>query len=224
MARHTQHGLSLIELLIGLVVALFIAAAGTTLLVSQLRENRALLLEARLMQELRTSADLVSRNLRRSGYWGAASTGIWTRGSTTVRANPYTALTPAAAASDAAQFHYSRDATEDHAIDGNEQFGVRLRNHVLQMQLGAGNWQALTDANTLEVTTFSITPTSQTVSLQGACDKPCPATQPACGPRQEVRSLALVISARASADARVTRSLRSHIRVRNDSATGACPT
>ena len=223
MTRRTQHGLSLVELLIAVVISLFIAAAGAILLASSLRENRTLLLEARLMQDLRTSADLVARNLRRAGYWGASSEGIWTRGATGVIANPYAALSPAAAASDAAQFHYSRDATENNTIDGNEQFGVRLRNHVLQMQLGAGNWQALTDANTLEVTAFSITPTLQDISLQGACDKPCPAAQPACGPHQQVRSLALVISARATADAHVTRSLRSSIRVRNDSFAGLCP-
>ena len=223
MTRRTQHGLSLVELLIAVVISLFIAAAGAILLASSLRENRTLLLEARLMQDLRTSADLVARNLRRAGYWGASSEGIWTRGATGVIANPYAALSPTAAASDAAQFHYSRDATENNTIDGNEQFGVRLRNHVLQMQLGAGNWQALTDANTLEVTAFSITPTLQDISLQGACDKPCPAAQPACGPHQQVRSLALVISARATADAHVTRSLRSGIRVRNDSFAGLCP-
>ncbi|MEO6030715.1 MAG: prepilin-type N-terminal cleavage/methylation domain-containing protein [Burkholderiaceae bacterium] len=223
MTRRTQHGLSLVELLIAVVISLFIAAAGSTLLASSLRANRVLLLEARLMQDLRTSADLISRNLRRAGYWGASSAGIWTRGTSGVTTNPYTALSPAPAASDAAQFHYSRDATENNAIDGNEQFGVRLRNHVLQMQLGAGNWQALTDANTLEVTAFSITPTLQDISLQDACDKPCPAAQPTCGPHLQVRSLALVISARATADAHVTRSLRSSIRVRNDSFTGICP-
>lgn len=223
MTRDVQCGLSLVELLVAVVISLFIAAAGATLLASSLRENRALLLEARLMQDLRTSADLVARNLRRAGYWGASSAGIWTRGTTGVIANPYAALAPAAAASNAVQFHYSRDATENNAIDGNEQFGFRLRNHVLQMQLGAGNWQSLTDANTLEVTAFSITPTLQDISLQGACDKPCPTTQPACGPHQQVRSLALVISARATADAHVTRSLRSSIRVRNDSFTGICP-
>ncbi|MES1161637.1 MAG: prepilin-type N-terminal cleavage/methylation domain-containing protein, partial [Rhizobacter sp.] len=64
-----QHGLSLIELMIGVAIALFIAVAGSTLLVGHLRENRALLLEARLTQDLRTAADLITRDLRRAGYW-----------------------------------------------------------------------------------------------------------------------------------------------------------
>ena len=73
MKRPThQRGLSLIELMIGITVALFIAAAGGSLLVGQLREHRALALEARLTQDLRTAADLITRDLRRAGYWGNA--------------------------------------------------------------------------------------------------------------------------------------------------------
>ena len=42
----------------------------------------------------------------------------------------------------------------------NEQFGFRLRNGALEMQLGAGNWQALTDSGTVTVTAFSATPST----------------------------------------------------------------
>lgn len=220
--QHPQRGLSIVELLVGTVIALFIAAAAATLLASHLRENRALLLEARLMQDLRTAADLVTRDLRRAGYWGAAVDGVWVAGTNSVSANPYAAMAPATAASDAASFRYSRDATENGVVDSNEQFGFRLRNGAIELQLGAGNWQALTDTGTLTITQFSVTPSVQNVSLAAFCTVPCPPGATACPPQQQVRSLALVITGRLVADAAIRRSVRSAVRLRNDAVLGAC--
>ena len=220
--RPAQRGVSLVELMIGAAIALFIAAAAATLFVGQLHESRRLLLEARLMQDLRTAADVASRDLRRAGYWRGAVDGVWAPGAGGVAANPYVALAPSSAASDAVSFRYSRDAAENQAVDSNEQFGFRLRNGALELQLGAGNWQALTDSATLTITEFSVTPTVQDISLEAFCAAPCPTGSTACPPHQQVRSLALVIGARLVADPRVTRSVRSQIRLRNDPVSGAC--
>ncbi len=220
--QSAQRGLSLVELLVGVAIALFIAAAAATLLAGHLRESRAVLLEARLMQDLRTAADLVSRDLRRAGHWGAAVDGVWLAGASSVAANPYAALAPTTAASDAASFRYSRDATENGVVDSNEQFGFRLRNGAIEIQLGAANWQALTDTGTLTITQFSMTPTVQELSLEAFCAAPCAAGATTCPPRQQVRSLALAITGRLVADAAVTRSVRSAVRLRNDVVIGAC--
>jgi prepilin peptidase dependent protein B len=219
----TQRGLSLIELMVGLAIGLFITAASATLMASHLRENRSLLLEARLMQDLRTAADVITRDLRRAGHWGDATSGVWLPGTSTTSVNPYAAVAPAGAASDAVSFRYSRDGSENQLVDSNEQFGFRLRNGTIDMLLGAGNWQALTDAGTLVVTAFSVTPSTATIDLQGACSKACPSGSTHCPPQQQVRSLALLISGRAVTDPGVTRSVRSQVRLRNDHFTGACP-
>lgn len=217
-----QRGLSLIELMVGLAIGLFITAIGGTLLASHVRENRSLLLEARLMQDLRTAADVITRDLRRAGHWAGATSGVWTPGTIAVITNPYAAVTPDSAASDAVNFRYSRDATENNVVDSNEQFGFRLRNGTIEMLLGGSGWQALTDAGTLTVSSFSVTPSVERIDLQGICSKACPAGSATCPPRQDVRSLALLISGRSATDASVTRSVRSQVRLRNDSITGAC--
>jgi type IV pilus assembly protein PilW len=217
----TQRGLTLIELLVGLALGLLVVASGTMLLTTHLREHRSLLLEARLMQDLRTAADLVARDLRRAGHWGDAAAGVWSP-TEVVRANPYAALAPVAAASDAASFTYSRDAIENHALDGNEQFGFRLRNKAIELQLGSSNWQALTDAALLAITTFTITPTLQEIDLGALCSQPCPAASATCPPRQQVRSLAVQISGHSLADAAVVRSVQALVRVRYDAIVGAC--
>lgn len=222
-AVRAQRGLSLIELMIGLAIGLFITAIGGTLLASHLRENRSLLLEARLMQDLRTAADVITRDLRRAGYWAGATSGVWLAGTTGIIPNPYAAVAPNSAAADAVHFRYSRDATENNLIDSHEEFGFRLRNGTIEMLLGGSGWQALTDAGTLTVSTFSVTPSIERISLQGACSKACASGSSTCPPQQEVRSLALLISGRSATDAAVTRSVRSQVRLRNDSFTGACP-
>ena len=68
--RRGHRGASLVELLVGMAVGLLIAAGGVMLLTGNLRDNRSLILEARLMQDLRTASDMVARNLRRAGAWG----------------------------------------------------------------------------------------------------------------------------------------------------------
>ena len=222
-----QRGFSIVELLIAMAIGLFLSAVGTTLLVSQLHESKSLLVEARLMQDLRTAADLIARDLRRAGYWGAAATGVWTRDETSggaqVVSNPYTDFSPDTSTStDAVTFRYSRDARENNAVDANEQFGFRLRRNVIELQLGSGNWQALTDANTISISAFSVTPSLQEIPLTNLCALACPTGSGHCPPRQLVRSLAVSITGRSTTNATVVRSVRIAVRVRNDALSGSC--
>ena len=214
----------MVEVLVGMTIGLVVIAAALALLVNRIQVHRAALLQSRLMQDLRVAANVVSRDLRRAGYWHDAAAGVAAPGAGAALANPYAAVTLESAPSDAVSFRYSRDAIEDHGIDANEQFGFRLRRGTLEMLLGAGNWQALTDSTTLVITAFSITPALQEIGLEGFCAKECPPGETACRPRQVVRSLAVSISGHASTDARVVRSLQTVVRLRNDAVVGACPT
>lgn len=220
--RAKQRGFSLVELMLGLALGLFVVTVATALLASQLRENRSLMLEARLMQDLRTAADLMTRDLRRAGFWGQANAGVWTSASaSSPSANPY-AVPPADAASDAVGLRYSRDAVENDRVDANEQFGYRLRAGTLELQLGLGNWQALTDPASLTVIDFRVEPTNQDVSLDSSCAVACAAGDSLCPPRLQVRSYAVRLTAQSPLDPRVVRSLHSEVRLRNDVVTGHC--
>jgi prepilin peptidase dependent protein B len=220
--RRLGRGLSLVELVVGLAVGLIVVAAAITLLAAQLREQRSAGLEMRLMQELRGTTDLITRDLRRAGHWGDAAAGLWAGAASAPSANPYAALAPVGAASGGASFSYSRDAAENHLLDANEQFGLRLRNGVIELQLGAGNWQALTDAGSMNVTEFEVRPSVQEVPLLEHCPRPCPAGA-TCEPRLQWRSLAVRITARATADPAVQRRLQTHLQLRNPAVLGACP-
>ena len=220
MRSGSELGFSIIELMVGIALALLIAAAATLLLGSSVSENRRLLLEARLTQDLRNAADLVARQTRRAGHWGAASTlGLWSA-SANALPNPYAAVTPDAGASDTIALRYSQDTNENNAVDDNEQVGFRLRNGALEAQLGDRNWQALTDASTLVVTRFRIEPHVQSVALESACA--CAGNATCSPPQVQVRSVDIEIGGRAVNDTSVLRTVRSTVRLRNDNVSAGC--
>jgi type IV pilus assembly protein PilW len=222
MGARRHRGLSIVELLVGTAVGLVVVAAATTVVTDNARENRAVQIEARLMQDLRTAADIVARDLRRAGYWAASASGVRADDGSAPAANPYAAVGPDAAASDGVRLGFSRDAVENDAVDGNERFGFRLRNGALELQLGDGNWQAMTDPATLTVTAFEVTPVLEEASLADFCIEPCAVVSTACPPRQQVRRIDVAIAGRATSDARVLRRVQGAVRLRNAAVVGSC--
>lgn len=222
--RRSARGISLVELLVALALGLFLLGQGLVLLTLHLMEHRDLTLQARLVQDLRSAALALARDLRRAGHWGNADDGLW-RDDAPARSNPYRALAPEGAASDSARLHYSRDAVENDRVDTNEAFGYRLRNQAVDVLLG-GSWQTLTDPASVRVTGLRVTPETSELEQPGLCDRPCPASAPAaaaCPPRVRVSHLTIEITGMSPADASVQRTLRTSARVRNDAVIGACP-
>ena len=188
--RRFQRGLTLVELMVGSALGLMVVAMALLALTHHLRESRSLLLETRLMQDLRTATELVAHNLRRAGPLTETEDGV----------------------------RFSHAGTE-------AEMAYRLRAGVIEMKLGDGYWQAMTDANTLRVATFSITPQVDETVLTGFCARPCAeGSNATCPPRQQVRSLAIRVDGRAAHDPAVTRSAHTTVRLRNDALLGACPT
>jgi type IV pilus assembly protein PilW len=208
--RVTARGLSLVELMVGIAVGLFITAAAAMLVSSQLTENRRLLVETQIQQDLRATADIVTRDLRRASYAANASTFVAVPGSS----NPPLASWAAEIAQSAhptapdADYSYSRGASP--------QFSLRLDGGVVQRRIGNGNWQPLTDRNVLEITAFDITQSATDVPL--ACPRlcPAPASDESCWPKLQVRDLSIRIAGRSATDPGVQREIRSNVRVRND--------
>jgi len=218
-----QRGLSLVELLIGIAVGLFIVAAAAFMLSNQLHDGRRLVLETQVQQDLRAAADMVVRELRRAGYSGSAAEGAWYRGTPGVTASGYAAIE--SDNDSQVTFRYGKDA--DNTIDGNEEFGFRRSNGAIQFRLGTvgaePNWQPLTDTGTLVVDTFTITQNVQEIQLDRFCARPCVSSSGTyCGPLQTVREYQIVIEGHAASDPTVRRSLRAAVRPRNDTVTGTC--
>ena len=216
-----QRGFSLVELMVGTTVGLLIIAGTVSLYAAHVTNGRKLLLEARLHQDMRAAMDLVSRDLRRAGYWGNAIKGTVAIGAGSATAvNPYRVITSPSA--DEVTYQFSRDAVEDDAVGATEEFGFRLASGVLQMQTEEGSWQPMTDPTIVTVQDFSITPTATSLPLGSLCPTACPVGTPNC-PSVTVMRYDITLPGRATSDANIVRTLVSSVRPRNDRLEGQCP-
>lgn len=218
--RRGQRGLSIVELMVGVAIGLVVVSASVLVSSRNIADTRALLAEVRVNQDLRAVADLVTRDLRRAGYWGNAIDGTRVvAGGAAPPANPYSAM---AAASSSVAYAFTRDATEDNALGVGERFGFRLNEGRIEMQTAQDTWQAVSDPATVTVTGFAVTPVTTTLPLGHLCPTPCAIGAPNC-PTVTVRRYDVVLSGRSVRDAAVRRELRTSVRVRNDRFEGVCP-
>lgn len=230
--RKGQQGLSIVELMVGVTVGLFVVVGAMAVFASSVGSSRRLTVEARVNQDLRAAADIIARDLRRGGYWENAIAGTAkTATALSVTPNPNAAAS-ANAGTSTITYSASRDtpATRcaavpctNNALEDDEQSGFRLSGGTLQMLIGANiekNWQSLTDPGIVTVNNFELTPSETSIDIRDSCEKTCVGT--GC-PTITVRSYLLKLKGTATSDSAVTRVLQERIRIRNDTTAGICP-
>lgn len=236
LALARQRGLSIVELLVGVAVGLFLVAGAASLFVANLANSRKMLVEARVNQDLRAAADLITRDLRRTGYWANAIQGtVVALAASAPPRNVYAPVTTNVGAS-TIEYTYAQDT--NNTVENTERFGFRLNAGAVDMKV-ANVWQTVTDPSVLTVTALTIAPTETPVDIRDSCAKLCcdaagvaaavctagqlnMTTPPAC-PTTAVRQYNLTLTGRATADSAVTRTLQTRVRLRNDLLAGACP-
>lgn len=240
--RSTQLGLSIIEFMVGIAVGLFIVGGALKLMVDTLSSNRRVLIETRLNADLRAAADIVTRDLRRAGYWQNSSSGVWSTLTVATTPNPYmsspTSTDVAAVGSGIVEYSYAKDTND--TLDDNERAGFKLEGGILKYKAGNGNWQPLTDPSTVTITRFDVqtAPATdlRTVELYSYCTcmtkLTCTASQftnvggiyRATRPRLELRQVGVVLGGEAPApNQAVKREIHEIVRIRNDRIAGMCP-
>jgi type IV pilus assembly protein PilW len=232
-APRTQRGLSIVELMVGVTIGLIIVAAATVMMSSQLVENRRLLMEAQIQQDLRAAADIITRDLRRSGY--LAERAIGTAPSSLQTLDSFSAtnpITPAPAVRDPfstrlvksgntsctntdLRFAYvSWTTNPPSSVD----VGYSISNGVL-MSLVNGSTYALTDGNTMNVTEMCVTlsaPTSERLPCAKLCSSASGANT-SCWPTYQVRTATVSIKAEGKGvNSNIKRQVTSMVRLRND--------
>ena len=249
--RLRQRGMSVIEMLVGVVIGLIVMVGAVKLMMDNFGANRRLALEARVNQDLRAAADLIARDIRRAGYWENAASGLFsTTGSGTALTNPYRDVD---LASNTIRYQYARqekgDTTKYNAVDPVEPAGFKLKNGVLEFRNGADNpkdqdtdnWQPITNPNVVTITNFSITtPGARVIELYTYCAcltrvgttgvAECVAADFQSGgslfakrPTMSIRQFDVVLAGQSATDQTVEREIRETVRVRNDRLFGCCP-
>lgn len=218
--RRTGTGFTLVELLVGMAVSLLVALGAAALLGHSLKENRRLLVEARLFQDLRTSLDVIERHARRSGHWrGAETVGMYSIAAGHAAPNPNAPLSPDASASNSLVVTYTSPTTSNE--ESGDSFAFRVRGGALEAMLGSGRWQAMTDPDAVLITALTIRPRVAVAELQTSCSFQAAGSSGAA-PRAIVRMLDIELTGRAVRDASIERTVRASVRVRNDVVLAGC--
>lgn len=214
-----QRGLSIVEMMVGITIGLFVVAAATLMVSSQLTENRKLLIETQLQQDLRATLDIMTRELRRASYRDELS--IWRDGASTVSANAYGVITPPSGVglSDI-EFDYRRRAGDDYGA------GFKLEGYVIKSRV-SDQWETMTDEKVMKVTAFTID-LAAPITYPLPCPKLCTGGTQTCWPDVQLRTATITLTGQSATDASVVRTMRTQVRLRNDwvhfNGAQVCPT
>ena len=224
LMRSRQRGTTLTEMVIGITLGLIILAGAVGMLSAEIRGNTDLLRTTRLNNEMRSAMDMITHDLRRAGYWGAAPNGVWWTGLGALVANPFASVdtgTPG-------QATYAYDANGNGALDDGERFRVQLNTAVGAAEFvslsAAGatiSTSALTDFGLTNFTGLAFAAVDRTATT--TCLKGGPGPVLPTPPLIHIRQITVTMTAQLRADPAVTRTLAESVRVRNDWIEGSCP-
>lgn len=213
MSTVKQKGFTLIEILIGLGLGLFLLGNGLLIYSVLVKSFYDLVAGNRLEQQLRVSMNVMVQDIMRAGYWASAKNDLKTGANT----NPFMAagVDITVPSSTCILFAYDSDSSglipTLNATNYDERFGYRLSGTTLQTRAltdstfncGSGSWQDLTDPNLVRISglTFVLTPTVITISGTSTLT---------------IRNVTVTLTGSLTKDAAITRTVSQTIRVRND--------
>ena len=161
-------GFTLIELMIAMVLGLFVIAVVIITYSMTVSGSSATIKSARLNHDLGLAMTLIVNDIKRSGYWGGATSNA------DASTNPFMDATQRPAFYNpvgglATCVVYSYDADGDETVDTDEYYGFRLNSGTIQMRLTGttnanctdGNWTSgeIVDGDEINVTNLTFTPT-----------------------------------------------------------------
>jgi prepilin peptidase dependent protein B len=192
-----QSGLTLIEMLIAMLIGLIVLAATIGIFITSLKSNSDTLKMIRLNQEMQAVMTLMTRDVRRSGYWGINTSGT---------VNPYASTASTSDGSgnlvdDCIVLAY--DNNSDGAA-GNDYIGYKWDIDRIEMIISnslpdcSGDWPDLTDPSVVSVAEPAIDLQSYTTG------------------NIDVNVLNIALTGTLTDDSSVSRTIKETIRLRND--------
>lgn len=231
MRAKRARGASIVELLVGIAVGLIVVAAASMTVATQLSDNRRLLLEAQIQQDLRAATDIITRELRRTGFWYDAQNQVWAQNLVVPAdlANPRATLVPSSGTTGKLEYKYDRGI----GATTNFNFGFCAGSAcsssspgMIRSKLAPGaaaeQWHAMTDEKAVNITSMTLTPVLGPAT-KVACPALCAGGGTGCWPQVTVREVEIAITGQAVGDPAVVRTLTSRVRLRNDQVTLQVP-
>lgn len=222
MKKH--QGLSLVELLVGLAVALVVLTGAGAAFIAHSNSVAGSLKSDKMNHDMQVTLDIMINELRRAAYWNSEATGAPT-------SNPFASVYINGSC---VLYSYDMDnAAGTNVSDGlqqnNERFGYKLNSGAVWMKksgdaasavdCSAGDWERVTDPNILSVTQLSFTLSAKCVNANTAVvtDLACTGASGTTGQRTiEIRGISVAAQANVVGDTAVKK-LDAFARLRNNS-------
>lgn len=172
-----QKGMTMIELMIGIVIGLIILAGVTNVWLTSIISSSETLRQSKLNQELTTLMGVMSNDIMRAGITGTLNytspqTNQFSQADNTAlevidNMTDNNQVTYANAATGGSCIVYAYDRNLDGTVDDDDITGFRLNNGVVEMRqnlvgtdadncsTGAGNWIPVTDSRIIKITTLN---------------------------------------------------------------------
>ncbi len=215
MLSQRTHGFTLIELMIALTFNILLLSALIYTFSSNLNQYDKVITTDKMNQQLQQTLTVMSKEIRRAGYWSTAYNDIGTN----TNSNPFMAVGLDIQTPSTNCILFSYDANADGTLPSisasldDKRYGFRLLNQIIQERppgapfdcaANVGAWNNMTDPQVVRITNLSFTLNSQVVPI-GATTRMI-----------QLRSVDISITGQSTADASVTQTLTQHVRIRND--------
>ena len=219
LTRHQRPpaGFTLVELMLTLLISTLMLAALIAFFINAVRHNRANLEQTRLDQQMQSTLDMMTNDIRRAGYWANATTDLDTGANT----NPFMASgTDLTINGNCILLTYDRNGdgvlAPINTAGDDERYAYRLLNGVIQTRpwdaafdcsAPSSAWEDITDLAVVTVTGLSFTANNQTIDLDGS------------GPGTEnvtVRNVGISLTGQLTKNSAAQKTLTRSVRVRND--------
>ncbi|NVK30148.1 MAG: prepilin-type N-terminal cleavage/methylation domain-containing protein [Gammaproteobacteria bacterium] len=218
-----QKGITLIELMVGMVLGLLVTGIAIQMYISTLGITKQTTETVRLNQELRAIADLIITDVRRAGYWSGATTGS---------TNPYSIMvsdnggggthlqvfdSPAGGSNNCIVVSYENNTPSP----SEHIYGYRVSGAVIQMLTvtsyasgsyadcgdpagysATGSWVTLSDSRV-----FSVSPDSLVFTTNSGGTSWASASS---------KSITVAVKGSAAGDPKISRELLDTVRIRNE--------
>lgn len=176
-----QAGVTLVELMIGLLVGLIVVAGGISIFTASIRGQTDNINLTRLNQDMRAMMDIMVRDIRRAGFVTSSPDANSASFLASLRDNPFFSATTDIAVWDydggsdnCTVYAYNSDNSDPPVVSQGKLFGFRLNSDgILSMRKSGnannvdctdGSWETITEPD-VEVTDLTFTLTSSSLNV-----------------------------------------------------------
>lgn len=214
MPHARSAGFSMVELMVSITVGLIIMAGVIGLFANTVKASGDAIKMTRLNQELRAAMDVMTRDIRRAGYWADAASAIGPPATTASNNNPFNLIGTGAYTGQPAGscIIYRYDENSDGDVDSAEHFGFKLRDQAVQSRRkdkacdDGSDWDDITDKQTVLITELNFDLSNpKSISVTSGINSTL-----------AIREVTIMLKGELKSDSTVTREIKETVRVRSD--------